>query len=141
MLFKVCTDWYTAHQKNMLYDDYLNCAALLVDVYLNKTKDIHTIKNAAASFHVYGKIKILFIRKWMSSRYIRKVFNYGKLTIRYIAYSIAKTKYNLNTVDENLITQLDKYFDWVADQIGNLHYVPIVEAMHKIESIIQEEDE
>ena len=139
MLFKVCTNWYNAYQKNLLYDDYLKCAALVSDLLLSKSHDMRLLREAASSFHVYGKLYRLCLRRWMTEKYILKIFSAGKLTIRYSVKNIALLKYNLDSVDENIFAQLDKYFDWVAHKLGSIHYVPVMEAINKLNSMIQEE--
>lgn len=139
MLFKICTNWYNAYQKNLLYEDYLKCAARVADLLLSGSHDTELLREAATSFHVYGKLHRLCLRQWMTEKYILKIFSEGKLTVRYIVKSIAKVKYNQDDVDENLLTSLDKYFDWVAHKLGSIHYVPVMEAINKLNSMIQEE--
>lgn len=139
MLFKVCTNWYNAYQKNLLYDDYLKCAALVADLLLSKSHDTESLRKAASSFHVYGKLHRLCLRRWMTEKYILKIFSAGKLTVRYSVNNIALVKYGLESVDENLFASLDKYFDWVAHKLGSIHYVPVMEAINKLNSMIQEE--
>ena len=139
MLFKICTNWYNAYQKNLLYEDYLKCAARVADLLLSRSHDTELLQEAASSFHVYGKLHRLCLRQWMTEKYISRIFSAGKLTVRYSVKSIALVKYNLDSVDENIFAQLDKYFDWVAHKLGSIHYVPVIEAINKLNSMIQEE--